>query len=68
MQKIKKIIVEKILEQVKNINAQAELTTDEIVQMLEYPPDSTLGDLAMPCFKPAVSRQRRYSQCFVESP
>ena len=59
MQKIKKIIVEKILEQVKNINAQAELTTDEIVQMLEYPPDSTLGDLAMPCFK--LSRTLRRS-------
>ena len=27
------------------------LTADEIAAMLEYPPDATMGDLALPCFK-----------------
>lgn len=31
--------------------AEGALSVDEIAQMLEYPPDSTMGDLALPCFK-----------------
>ncbi len=33
----------------------APLSPDEIMGMLEYPPDPTMGDLALPCFK--LSRQ-----------
>ena len=29
----------------------AALTADELCEMFEYPPDSTMGDLAFPCFK-----------------
>ncbi len=28
-----------------------ELTCDELVAMLEYPPDTSMGDVAFPCFK-----------------
>ena len=30
---------------------QAAVTDDEIASMFEYPPDSAMGDLALPCFK-----------------
>ena len=29
----------------------AAITADELVTMLEYPPDSSMGDIAFPCFK-----------------
>lgn len=35
------------------------LTEDEITSMLEYPPDASMGDLALPCFK--LSRTLRSS-------
>ncbi len=35
----------------------AELDCAEILDMLEYPPDTTMGDVAMPCFK--LSRSLR---------
>ena len=35
------------------------LTSDEIFAMLEYPPDSSMGDVALPCFK--LSRSLRKS-------
>jgi len=34
------------------------LTADEIFGMLEYPPDRTMGDLALPCFKLSKSLRR----------
>lgn len=34
------------------------LTADEIFDMLEYPPDKTMGDLALPCFKLSRSLRR----------
>ena len=58
MLKIKLSVAEKICEGVKIINPQAELTVSEIVQMLEYPPDSTMGDLAFPCFKLSKALRR----------
>ena len=48
---MKKMIAEKILGGVKEINPAAELTAEEIVTMLEYPPTPDMGDLAFPCFK-----------------
>ena len=29
----------------------ARITADELCEMLEYPPDSSMGDIAFPCFK-----------------
>ena len=40
-----------IAEAVSNAFPAAELTSDEIGSMLEYPPDASMGDLALPCFK-----------------
>ncbi len=51
MQNIKKRIAETIVEGVHAISAEAELSATDVVGMLEYPPDSNLGDLAFPCFK-----------------
>ncbi len=51
MLKIKLQIAEKIYEGVKAINPDAELSAEDISGMLEYPPDTSMGDLAFPCFK-----------------
>ncbi len=51
MQTIKLRIAEKIASAVLAINAEANLNAQDVAAMLEYPPDSNLGDLAFPCFK-----------------
>ena len=57
MLEIKKEIAQNIAQIIKNINSQAELGEQDILAMLEYPPDEKMGDLALPCFK--VSRTLR---------
>ena len=47
MLEIKKLISEKIAEKLGNEDIKAEMLAD----MLEYPPDDKMGDLALPCFK-----------------
>lgn len=59
MQTIKKRIAEKLLQSVRAVNAATELTAEDVAGMLEYPPDSAMGDLAFPCFK--LSRELRRS-------
>ena len=51
MQTIKSRIAEKIVSAVVQINAEAQLNAQDVAAMLEYPPDSNMGDLAFPCFK-----------------
>lgn len=51
MQTIKSRIAEKIVSAVTQINAEAQLNAQDVAAMLEYPPDSNMGDLAFPCFK-----------------
>ena len=58
MLKIKLQIAEKILCGVHTINPEAALTAAEIADMLEYPPDTTMGDLAFPCFKLSKALRR----------
>ena len=58
MLKIKLQIAEKILAGVHSINPQAELTVEDVAGMLEYPPDTTMGDLAFPCFKLSKTLRR----------
>ena len=55
---IKAIISEKILDGIRQIDAQTELDATSIAQWLEYPPDPTLGDLAFPCFRLSKSLRR----------
>ena len=59
MQNFKKKVSEKILETIKISFADTAITADELASMLEYPPDSTMGDVALPCFK--LSRTLRRS-------
>ncbi len=51
MQKIKLLIVDELKRQIDTINPETGLSSADISLMLEYPPDRTLGDLALPCFK-----------------
>ena len=46
MIEIKKKVAAKVAELAEGV-----LSADEIALLLEYPPDSTMGDLALPCFK-----------------
>ena len=58
MQKFKKIVSEKALEVIKTVFPNAEITSDDLASMLEYPPDTTMGDLALPCFKLSKTLRR----------
>ena len=51
MQTIKKMIAEKLTDGIASLGAPGALTADELISMLEYPPDEGMGDLALPCFK-----------------
>ena len=63
MLNIKRKIAENILGEVLKINADAALSASDIASMLEYPPDTTMGDLAFPCFK--LSRTLRKSPVMI---
>ena len=58
MQTIKLRIAEKIASAVLAINAEAALNAQDVAAMLEYPPDSNMGDLAFPCFKLSKTLRR----------
>ena len=58
MQNFKRIISEKILEAIKNSFSDVNLEASELAGMLEYPPDSNMGDIALPCFKLSKSLRR----------
>ena len=49
---IKKTIAEKLKEGIEALGAPTAPEAAELAGMLEYPPDTTMGDLALPCFKP----------------
>ena len=51
MQTIKKLIADKLVEGICALGAPQAPESSELVGMLEYPPDDTMGDLALPCFK-----------------
>lgn len=59
MLKIKKSIAEGILSVLNGVNPDHGLGESDIIGMIEYPPDSSMGDLAFPCFK--LSRVLRRS-------
>ncbi len=48
---MKKMIAERLCEGIAALGAAGALTQDELALMLEYPPDESMGDLALPCFK-----------------
>ncbi len=51
MIEIKKKISEALLVKIKEMKSDIDMTSDDVAAMLEYPPDSKMGDLALPCFK-----------------
>ena len=51
MLKLKKKTAELIAEAVKTNFGEGLISADEAFEMLEYPPDSSMGDLALPCFR-----------------
>jgi arginyl-tRNA synthetase len=59
MQKFKKLIAEEIAKCSTDAFGGAALDVNEIEALLEYPPDTSMGDIAMPCFK--LSRTLRRS-------
>lgn len=58
MLKIKEKISAKIVEQLLAVNPQIGLSANDIAGMLEYPPDASMGDLALPCFKLSKTMRR----------
>ena len=48
---LKKTIAAALAEGIAALGAPGALSDEELALMLEYPPDDTMGDLALPCFK-----------------
>ncbi|MBO7171309.1 MAG: arginine--tRNA ligase, partial [Clostridia bacterium] len=59
MQELKKKAAALVAESACRLFAPATLMAEEVLPMLEYPPDTAMGDLALPCFK--LSRALRRS-------
>ena len=51
MLSLKRSIAENIAKKLVAAYPAAEMSATDIADMLEYPPDSKMGDLALPCFK-----------------
>ena len=51
MNNFKNLVASDLLKCLLAISPELELTTDDLMSMFEYPPDSSLGDIAFPCFK-----------------
>ncbi len=59
MKKLKKTTAELLAAAIAESFGEGILSPEEIIGMLEYPPDRTMGDIALPCFK--LSRTLRNS-------
>ncbi|MBQ9071516.1 MAG: arginine--tRNA ligase [Clostridia bacterium] len=51
MLKLKKKTASLLSEAVEKLFGEGLLSSDEIFEMLEYPPDRSMGDIALPCFR-----------------
>lgn len=51
MQKIKEMIAKSIASEILKMNAECGITEADVLEMFEYPPDNSMGDIALPCFK-----------------
>ncbi len=58
MLKIKAQIAEDILSGVLSVAPECGMTAESVLSLLEYPPDPTMGDIALPCFKLAKTLRR----------
>ncbi len=55
---LKQTAAEAILSAIAKNFGETSLTQEELVTLLEYPPDRTMGDLALPCFRLAKTLRR----------
>ena len=62
---LKKHAAVAICDAAKALFGDTPLTENEVAEMLEYPPDTAMGDLALPCFK--LSRALRRSPVQIAS-
>ena len=62
---LKKKTADLIAEAIKNKFGEGLLSAEDVFAMLEYPPDKSMGDLALPCFK--LSRSLRRSPMEIAS-
>ena len=51
MQYFKQKTAEKLFGAISALAPDAGLTAEDILSLLEYPPDTTMGDVAFPCFR-----------------
>ncbi len=58
MLKIKATIAQKILECIKTLSPDVDMSAADIAGWLEYPPDVSMGDLAFPCFRLSKTLRR----------
>lgn len=58
MLKIKKMISDKLIQALDAVNPAHGLDAKAIAEMIEYPPDPTMGDLALPCFRMSKTLRR----------
>ena len=58
MKNIKKVISEMLAEAIPAAFPGGDVPASELAGMFEYPPDNTLGDLALPCFRLSKSLRR----------
>jgi len=58
MQILKNTAAELVSAAAEELFAPATLTPSDVREMLEYPPDGAMGDLALPCFKLSKSLRR----------
>ena len=58
MLEIKSRIADSLLAGVRSIAPDCGMDADTVLELLEYPPDPAMGDLAMPCFKLAKTLRR----------
>ena len=58
MLNIKASIAKTVLDSIKTMSADVELSVEEIANWLEYPPDVNMGDLAFPCFRLSKTLRR----------
>ena len=65
MIEIKLSVATQIVEKLKALSAELALSASDVADMLEYPPDPKMGDLALPCFK--MSKMLRMSPVKIAS-
>ena len=58
MQLFKDQVAKALAESIEALAGNAVLTAEDVSNMLEYPPDPAMGDLALPCFRLSKSLRR----------